>query len=105
MRRFACLALAACCSSSPAVAQSTGALPSPEVVANKDMVTVGAGIAIVPDYEGSDDYRVIPAAAIRGKVHGISFSTRGTYLYVDVVPQSGKFGFDVGPIIGARFDN
>ena len=44
--------------------------------------------AIVPDYEGSDDYRIIPAGAIRGKVSGISFTTRGTYLYVDVVPAA-----------------
>ena len=47
-------------------------------------MTIGVGAAIVPDYEGSDDYRIIPAGAIRGKVSGISFITRGTYLYVDV---------------------
>lgn len=66
---------------------------------------MGIGAAVIPDYEGSNDYRIIPAGAIRGKVGGISFSTRGTYLYVDVVPNSGKFGFDAGPIIGARFDH
>jgi len=105
MRRTACVALAAACSvGTPALAQSSpsGALPSPEQIANKDTVTVGAGVALIPDYEGSDDYRMIPAGAIRGKINGISFSTRGTYLYVDVVPQSGKFGFDAGPIAGFR---
>jgi len=66
---------------------------------------VGVGAALIPDYEGSDDYRIIPAGAVRGKVSGISFSTHVAYLYVNVVPQSGKFGFDAGPIIGARFDN
>jgi len=66
-------------------------------------VTVGVGGAITPDYEGSDDYRVIPAAAIRGQVSGISFSTRGTYLYVDVVPDTGgKVDFNAGPIAGIR---
>jgi outer membrane scaffolding protein for murein synthesis (MipA/OmpV family) len=109
MRRLACLALASCCLSAPALAQSApaggAALPSPEEVANKDMVTVGAGVAVIPDYEGSDDYRVIPAGAIRGKVHGISFSTRGTYLYVNVVPGSDKVHFDAGPIVGLRFDS
>jgi outer membrane scaffolding protein for murein synthesis (MipA/OmpV family) len=69
------------------------------------MITVGVGGAVVPDYEGSDDYRVIPAAAIRGKIHGISFSTRGTYLYVNVVPGSDKVHFDAGPIVGARFNS
>jgi outer membrane scaffolding protein for murein synthesis (MipA/OmpV family) len=107
MRRLDSIALAVCCLSSPALAQSVAApaLPSPEEIANKDSLTVGVGAAIIPDYEGSDDYRVIPAGAVRGKISGISFTTRGTYLYVDVVPQSGKFGFDAGPIIGARFDS
>lgn len=66
---------------------------------------MGAGAAVIPDYEGSNDYRIIPAGAVRGKVGGISFTTRGSYLYVDVVPQAGKFGFDAGPVIGARFDH
>lgn len=108
MLRFACIALAvASCLGSPALAQSAsaGSLPSPEDVANKDTITIGAGGAFIPQYDGSDDYRLIPAAAIRGKISGISFSTHGTYLYVDVVPQSGKFGFDAGPIAGLRFDN
>ena len=56
---------------------------------------------MIPDYEGSDDYRCIPAAAVRGQVSGISFSTRGTYLYVDVIPRgTGKLDFDAGPIVG-----
>jgi outer membrane protein len=108
MRRFICLALAVCCASSPTFAQSTaptGAqLPSPEEIANKDSVTVGLGGALVPDYEGSDDYHAIPAAAIRGKVNGISFSSRGTYLYVDLVPQSAHIDFDAGPIAGVRLN-
>lgn len=108
MRRFACFALAAGFLSSAALAQTTpggSQLPTPEDMSKQDIVTVGAGVAIIPDYEGSDDYRVIPAGAVRGRINGISFSTRGTYLYVDVVPQSGKFGFDAGPIIGARLDD
>jgi outer membrane scaffolding protein for murein synthesis (MipA/OmpV family) len=94
--------------SSPLLAQTpptAGALPSPEEIAGKDMVTVAGGAAIVPDYEGSDDYRIIPAGAIRGKVSGISFTTRGSYLYVDVVPGNAKLDFDAGPIVGARFSS
>ncbi|HKP35170.1 MAG TPA: MipA/OmpV family protein [Sphingomicrobium sp.] len=106
MRRYACLALATCCLSVPAIAQdqpAAGQLPSPEEIANRDTVTVGVGAAITPDYEGSDDYRVIPAAAIRGQVSGISFSTRGTYLYVDVLSLgSDKIEFNAGPIVGLR---
>jgi MipA family protein len=107
MRYLTCFALAASFAS-PAFAQSqptAGALPTPEEVANKDTVTVAAGAAIVPDYEGSDNYRIIPAGAIRGKVHGFSFTTRGSYFYLDVIPHSGKVDFDVGPIVGVRFNS
>jgi len=108
MRFIVCAALAASCLATPAFAQSSAAsaeLPSPADIAHKDSFTIGVGGALVPDYEGSDDYRLIPAAAIRGKVGGISFSTRGTYLYVDVIPQgSGKLDIDVGPIVGARLN-
>jgi len=108
MRTFACAALAACCLATPAFGQSTAAspgMPSPAEIANKDSFTIGVGGALIPDYEGSDDYRLIPAAAIRGRISGISFSTRGTYLYVDVIPQgSSNVDFDAGPIVGARFN-
>src|SRR4051794_32124744 len=107
MRFFTCAALAACLAS-PALAQNQPAaaqLPSADEVSNRDTLTVGVGAAILPDYEGSNDYRIIPAGAIRGQYHGISFSTRGTYLYVDVIPQSGKIDFDVGPIAGVRFNS
>ena len=106
MRKFACLVLAACLAS-PAYAQSqptAAPLPSPEELAAKDTVTVGLGAAIVPDYEGSDDYRIVPAGAIRGRYHGISFTTRGTYLYVDVMPDGDKVDFDIGPVAGVRLN-
>ncbi|MEA3080737.1 MAG: MipA family protein [Sphingomonadales bacterium] len=108
MRRALCIALAAGLASSPALAQSTPggtALPSAEDLAKRDTVTIGLGAAVMPDYEGSNDYHVIPMGAIRGKVGGISFTSRGTYFYVDVVPHSGKFDFNAGPIVGARFNS
>ena len=91
-------------SAAPALAQSNdGTLPDPND--QSDTFTIGAGAAYIPDYEGSDDYRIIPAAAIRGRVSGISFFTRATYLYVDVIPRgSGNLEFDVGPIVGARLN-
>jgi outer membrane scaffolding protein for murein synthesis (MipA/OmpV family) len=106
MRHLYCVALAACLAS-PAVAQSApdAQTPSPADVANKDRVTIGVGGALIPDYEGANEYRLIPAAAIRGQLNGISFSTQGTYLYVDVIPRgSGKLEFDFGPIAGARMN-
>jgi len=75
-------------------------------MAKRDTFTIGVGAARVPDYEGSDDYRIIPAGAIRARINGISITTNGPYLYIDVIPQSGsKVDFDVGPIAGIRFDS
>jgi outer membrane scaffolding protein for murein synthesis (MipA/OmpV family) len=104
MRHLACAAVAACLTS-PALAQTAPAateLPSPEDIASRDTFTIAGGAAIVPDYEGSDDYRFIPAIAVRGSYHGISFTTRGTYAYVDFIPRSSGLDIDAGPIVGAR---
>ena len=109
MRPFACAAALLVLLSSAALAQSapvaSSGLPSPAEVSNRDTLTVGAGVAWIPDYEGSNDYRMIPAGAVRGKYHGISFNTNGTYLYVNLVPQTGRMTFDAGPILGLRFDS
>jgi outer membrane scaffolding protein for murein synthesis (MipA/OmpV family) len=98
------LAAVALMSGAPAFAQSSGdQLPDPND--KSDTFTIAGGAAYIPDYEGSDDYRIIPAVAIRGRVSGISFFTRSTYLYVDVVPRGeGAVEFDVGPIVGARLN-
>jgi outer membrane scaffolding protein for murein synthesis (MipA/OmpV family) len=90
---------------SPAVAQDAEPLPSPEQIRSGDSFTIGLGAGLAPDYEGSNDYRLIPGGAIRGKVSGLSFSTRGTYLYVDAVSlDSGNVDFDIGPIVGVRLN-
>jgi outer membrane protein len=107
MRTSICAALAVCLAS-PAFAQSqptAAQLPNADEVSNRDTLTVAVGGAVLPDYEGSDDYRIIPAGAVRGQYHGIGFTTRGSYLYVDVVPASGKLDIDLGPILGARFNS
>lgn len=97
------LSLAALIAATPAIAQQTDALPDPND--QSDTFTIGAGAAYIPDYEGSDDYKIIPAAAIRGRVSGISFFTRATYLYVDVIRRGdGPVELDLGPIVGARLN-
>ncbi len=80
--------------SSPAIAQDDAA-------ASRDTITIGAGAAVLPRYEGSDDSLISPVGAIRGKVSGISFSTVGTGLFVDLVPSKGGPGtkFVLGPVV------
>ena len=98
------LAAIALIAAAPAVAQSSGD-PLPDPNDQSDTFTIGAGVGYLPDYEGSDDYRIIPAAAIRGRVSGISFYTRATYLYVDVIGRGdGPVELDVGPIAGVRLN-
>jgi outer membrane scaffolding protein for murein synthesis (MipA/OmpV family) len=105
MNKFVLAAALFACAT-PALAQETGgAAPLPDPNDQSDTFTIGGGAAIIPDYEGSDDYRVIPAVAVRGRVGGIAFFSRGTYLYADVIPRgAGKIEFDAGPIVGVRFN-
>ena len=95
-----CLSLAA---ASPALAQQSAPLPSPEEVGSG--LTIALGVGTRPDYVGSDDYRLIPAGGIVGRVGPVSLTTRSTYLYADFLPRTAaKVDFDVGPIIGANFN-
>src|SRR5262245_6480416 len=88
----------------PALAQADAA-PLPDPNDQSDTFTIGAGAAYIPDYEGSDDYRIVPAVAARGRVSGIAFFTRATYLYVDFIKQGdGPLELDLGPIAGVRLN-
>ena len=97
------LALTALLAATPALAQTRSAMPDPND--QSDTFTLAGGAGYIPDYEGSDDYKIIPVVQLRGRLSGISFSTRGTFLYVDVVPRGdGKLELDLGPIVGARLN-
>ena len=52
-----------------------------------DYVTVGLGVGALPEYSGSDEYRVLPLAGAMGRVGGVSFRllgpSRTTDLYDD----------------------
>ena len=87
----------------PAFAQADSTLPDPND--RSDTVTLAGGVLWDPDYEGSDDYEMGPAAAIRGRISGFDFFTRATWLYVDLIrrPDSGM-DLDFGPIVGVRMN-
>ena len=81
------------------------AYPAIAQVEDSNVLTVGVGAAVIPSYEGSDDYRVIPVPQFRGKVSDFAFWTRGPSLYIDAIPNRGDgIDFQLGPVAGVRFD-
>lgn len=100
--RHLSLALAAFASTlaAPALAQDATAAPpdTGEAAAPGDSVTLGVALAYLPDYEGSDDYRFVPAPAGIGAVRGFNFTLAGNRLSVDLVPDRGSVDFQLGPI-------
>ncbi|MBR0553066.1 MipA/OmpV family protein [Stakelama marina] len=101
---LAAIGLCLSCTPTAAWAQTTEAPPPPDM--SGDRVTIGAGVGSLPDYEGADDNRLYPVGIAIGQVSGISFWTRGTQLYVDLVPDSGGVGtsFEAGPVAGIRLN-
>ena len=97
-------ALLAALTGTPAFAQATDQPAIPEPNADRDYFSIGLGAAMVPDYEGSDDYRLIPAAIIRAKKGGLTVFSRGTYLYADLLNTGSKVDLDAGPIVGVRLN-
>ena len=98
-----CLAFtAALLAAAPALAQDADPLPDPND--RSDYWQIAGGVGLTPDYEGSDDYRVIPAAALRARVSGIEIFTNATYLYADVIPSGEKTDILLGPIAGVRLN-
>jgi outer membrane scaffolding protein for murein synthesis (MipA/OmpV family) len=103
MRLFALSALSILGLSTPALAQEASPLPSP--VDAQQSITVGLGVGFLPDYVGSDDYRIIPAGGARGTIGPVSFATRSSYLYVDFLPRRETgLDFDLGVIGGVNFN-
>lgn len=105
-------ALSCLTAAAPALAQDAPAsedrapsLPvDPAAINSDDTITVGGGAGFVPSYDGSDDYVFVPAAAIRGKVSGFNFFSRGTQLYIDLIPNRGNWNVELGPVVGANFN-
>ncbi|HEX8124941.1 MAG TPA: MipA/OmpV family protein [Allosphingosinicella sp.] len=73
---------------------------------DRNSLTIGLGGAYLPSYEGSDDYILTPAGLAFGKVAGFGFATRGTALYLDLIPDKADspFSFDFGPLANVRLD-
>lgn len=97
------VAAAAVFLSAPAFAQANDQpMPDPKEVGHHWTIALGAGYA--PDYVGSDDYRLIPAAAVRGTIGRVAISTQSTYVYADLFPRGDGIDLDLGPIVGVRLN-
>lgn len=73
---------------------------------SRDYFAVAAGVMSVPDYNGSDERRILPAFYLRGRYEGFSFSTRGTNFQVDLIRhrRGQKIDWKFGPIVSLRAD-
>ena len=100
---IAAAALACGLAAAPALAQDGTPAADPMI---KETVTLGAGAVYLPDYEGSNDYRVTAAPFAFGTVKGFAFTLLGNRLSVDLVPNTPgpTWDFQAGPIAVLNLD-
>ncbi len=97
-------AAALAAAASPALAQDANTPPiastgSPATDFG-DHITIGGGAVYLPDYEGSNNYRVEPAPLAIGAVKGFAFALIGNRLSIDLIrdAKDSKYDFQLGPI-------
>jgi MipA family protein len=87
---------------SPAVAQETppSSSASSEVDFSGDSLTIGLGAAFVPEYEGSNDYDILPAPGAIGSYKGYSFLVAGNRFSADLIRADANSDWDLqlGPV-------
>jgi outer membrane protein len=89
----------------PAMAQDR---PVPRIVIAKsdndrDTLSIGGGWGYVPGYHGPIGHVLVPIITTHGTFHGIAFFTRGSQVYVDLMPETTRprWHFSAGPVLGA----
>lgn len=95
----------------PALAQDVAPPPPPAADPlaadlGRDSITIGAGGAYLPDYEGSNDYRFAPAPVVIGAYRGFNFSVIGNRASIDLVPNrpGDTIDLEFGPIGVVNFN-
>lgn len=89
----------------PAAAQEVAPLAAEGTAFKGDFLIVGAGVGVVPSYEGSDNLIAIPAGAVAGRIGGIGINARSAGLALDLIndsSRSGGIGFTLGPVLRYR---
>lgn len=104
----AALLAAGAVAAAPALAQGqTPPTAPPDTGATGgDRVTVGVGVGSLPNYLGADSNDWTPGIVVVGNIGGRNFFTRGTQLYVDLLPDAPGPGvnYELGVIGAARFE-
>jgi len=69
-----------------------------------DYLSVGVGMIYASDYEGSDDYKMMPAAGFRGRVGDVRIFSRGIGIGADFLPEprGADVHFTLGPVMTYR---
>ena len=89
-----------------AVGDPTVGAPVDAGVLDGDFFIIGAGVALTPTYEGSDDYVATPFPAIAGRVGGIGIAPRAGGVALDLIADydtPGNVQFQLGPVARLRF--
>lgn len=97
-------AAAAACCASPATAQPSdqpGALlqPGEQPGLPRNYLQLGLGVAVNSDYDGSDDYRLLPGAVLRARYRGVDIATEGLGISADFISTGRRVDFDLGPVV------
>jgi len=91
----------------PALAQGPAGEPDAPIEERPGDFTVGLGAAYGPSYEGSDNFTIRPAGVLRADLGPVTLTTRGTYLYADLLDgdaAEGGLDLEAGPIAGVRLN-
>jgi len=69
-----------------------------------DFLVVGLGGALVPSYDGSDDYVLIPVPLVQGSIRGVGLNPRPGGLALDLIDDRANDGptFSLGPVVRLR---
>ena len=91
----------------PAFAQDGGSASGiSQADLDRDTVTIGVAGAYIPDYDGSNDYLLMPLPAAIGSIKGFDFSVLGNRASIDLIRDKPGPGIDLqfGPIAVVNFD-
>jgi len=85
------------------VATAGDAAPPAQAAAaeeGKARLSIGAGVAYFPDYEGSNDHTWSPIPAVQGTIGGMSITLLANRVSLDLVPNATGPGWDfqLGPV-------